>query len=379
MVLDVSFEKLYAAARHMGASTTDTNFKLDLDMDAVDPIDIKLKEGLEISLQDVSFENGLLSHQGRQILLYIQDQGKRIMAVLEDGAVGKKYHVSDCDTLAEMRNKGRFERYRVTNDISADFFVSGEDEDTGNEIEGDAQLKVCKNCLRKLNYRGYEIASYDATKRIFSAFKLEEFFSTYSSSFPHIPTRFAGPTATDNYTNDWTSISSDYRNSQYFVCEGCNLALSEQPRLLHTHHKNGVKTDNHPSNLMALCIDCHSKQPCHGHMFVSRNDRQMIARLRRKQGGLDPSTWGRVIQLADPGVEGLALKCKQSNLSIPKVWHEIRGSDHDVAMLELAWIGCKVGITIDSASTNRAKLERWKIWKAMDALDRFDEFADNVR
>ncbi|WPU32705.1 HNH endonuclease [Pseudoalteromonas piscicida] len=67
----------------------------------------------------------------------------------------------------------------------------------------------------------------------------------------------------------------------HYTCEQCGVELSQYKRLLHTHHINGVKTDNSISNLRALCLDCHKKQPKHEHMHVTHNDQLIINQLRR--------------------------------------------------------------------------------------------------
>ncbi len=382
MQLNVSFEALHTAVRRMGAPLID-DFTAVVRPDLVDPIDRDLERGIEAKLSEVGRENGLLSHKKRQVLLYIQDQGGKIGEVLEDGSIGRKYHVADCVTLEEMRRKNRFERYVITSNLSPDFFISGMDWESGQEMEGHSQLKVCKNCLKKLNYRGYDAGGLK--KEIFSMFNLEEFFSTYSSFFPHLPARFAGPSAQDKYTDDWKRIAREYKKSRNFICEGelkntkCRLDLSEHKRLLHVHHVDGVKKNNHLSNLKALCVECHSKQPCHEHMFVSHRDRQTITRLRRKQGRLEANGWGGVIEVADPGIEGLAIMCRQMNLPVPEVGYEIPNSNNNLIVeLELAWPGPQIGVAINIAIAGVAKAKGWEIWKMVDALDKFEIFREHL-
>ena len=64
------------------------------------------------------------------------------------------------------------------------------------------------------------------------------------------------------------------------------MDLSNYKKLLDTHHKNGIKSDNRPSNLEALCKTCHRKEPLHSHMS-DKND-EIIKRLRKEQGLPDP-------------------------------------------------------------------------------------------
>ncbi len=281
MRLNVDFRALEEAARRMGMVVP---VELDIDVrrgiDPVDLIDIKLIQGLEIDdLLSIESdpESGLLSYEGRQVVLYIQDQHWNIHAVLADGSEGKKVHVADCDTLQEMRRRGRYERYVATNDVSGDFYVTGQDE-YGGSVEGQAKLRVCKNCLRMLDYRGYT----RNRKRVFQAFKWSEFFDTYRPHFTQMPTRRAG-VFDGSYTPDWDLVSRRYKKAHGFACENCCVDLTDHPWLLHVHHINGVKTDNAPSNLKALCADCHVKQPGHEHMGVSNGAVKLIADMRQRQ------------------------------------------------------------------------------------------------
>jgi len=112
-----------------------------------------------------------------------------------------------------MRTEGRFERYVVINDTSGNFPISGSSYYGGHVDEGVAKLKICKFCLGQLNYKGYSTGAYRT--EVFDQFDMEEFFATYSSFFPHMPSRKA-ETAETNYSSDWAKISSHYRVEKNF-------------------------------------------------------------------------------------------------------------------------------------------------------------------
>ena len=281
MRLNVDFRALEETARRMGAAVPEARV-IDVRRGTapVDPIDIELGNGKK--LRDLSGvrsdpEFGLLSYEGRQVVLYIQDQGWNIHAVLADGSKGKKVHVADCDTLQEMRRQRRYERYVATNDVSGDFYVTGQDE-YRRSVEGQAKLRVCKNCLRKLDYMGYT----RNREQVFKAFEWSELFDTYRSHFTQMPTRRAG-VFDGSYAPGWNLAARGYKEAHDFVCENCRVNLRECRRLLHVHHLNGVKTDNVWSNLKALCANCHVEQPGHEHMRVSTEDANLIADMRRRQ------------------------------------------------------------------------------------------------
>ena len=172
-----------------------------------------------------------------------------------------------------MRRRGRYERYVATNDVSGNFYVTGQDE-YGGRVEGKARLRVCKNCLRMLDYRNYT----RNRKQVFQVFEWSEFFDTYRPHFARIPTRRAGM-FDGAYAPNWDLVSKRYKEKHAFMCENCHVNLKEHPRLLHVHHINGVKTNDAGSNLKALCANCHGKQPGHGHMRVPIEDADPHLRL----------------------------------------------------------------------------------------------------
>ncbi|EEF80509.1 hypothetical protein [Methylophaga thiooxydans] len=125
MKLSVDFSLLQDAVRTMGAG--EVEFDISDEIVPIQPIDAQLGEGFEVNFEDIVFDDGLASYQGRQVLLYIKDHGNKILDALDDGSKGKRFHVADCRTLDEMRRKGRSERYVVTNDLSGNFSISGQD------------------------------------------------------------------------------------------------------------------------------------------------------------------------------------------------------------------------------------------------------------
>ncbi len=63
------------------------------------------------------------------------------------------------------------------------------------------------------------------------------------------------------YVKDWEEISLAYRTKRNFTCERCGIQIEDafDRQFIHTHHKNGNKTDNREANLECLCIRCHSQ------------------------------------------------------------------------------------------------------------------------
>jgi len=260
-------------------------------------------------LSDVVRDRGpLRGKNGEAFVLYIKDHGRSISKVLEgDLSKSRRVHLTYCETLAHMESIGRYERYHLRNDPDGPFLISGTDYDTGEEREGNAKLWVCQNCLKQLNYQGFDRISWAEKTEIIRRFDYDKYFSVYSSFFKKIPIR--KDTDPAFYSSDWQSISQKIRSDANFHCDECGVDCSQYSRLLHVHHRNGVKSDNSRSNLQPLCITCHKRQPHHASMYASAADEDLLTKIRREQG-LDQSTssnaYGEIenlVKLIDPALE----------------------------------------------------------------------------
>ena len=320
--------------------------------------------GVVIELSDLESEEGLLSVRGRQVLLYIPDQGSKIESVLIDSNGGRKFHVADCKTLQQMKVRNRFERYKVTNNMSGDFEVYGSIKD-GKLLEGLARLNVCQNCIKLLNYKGVNNLFYPARLQVVNSFDLIEFFTTYSSLFKRLPKQNSR-NMQKGYSQDWSKISEKVRASVDYQCQNCGVSLISNKNLLHVHHKNGEKSDNSDNNLIALCSDCHRKEPFHGHMFVSHKDTQKINHLRNEQGVYSSGDWGAVKKKADPALRGVIEYSQDKGFSVPEVAYALSGVNESV-VLELAWPKRKFGIVLNDPPSS----EGWHILSLSEALSFF--------
>ncbi len=69
----------------------------------------------------------------------------------------------------------------------------------------------------------------------------------------------------NQYSDDWTAISKEYRATVGWRCENCDKDFWERPDLLHTHHIDHCKGNNAEWNLQAFCKPCH--EAVHGRKF----------------------------------------------------------------------------------------------------------------
>ncbi|EPJ2923400.1 hypothetical protein [Pseudomonas aeruginosa] len=361
MEIKVDFSELWGEVRRLSAAPVEFDWVAAAQLD---PIDIELLEGREVRLEDLDVINGLLSVDGRQVLLYIPDQFSPVDVVQASPEKGKRFHVADCKTLADMRAKGRFERYLVTNNLTGVFSISGKNS-RGMPEELDSRLLVCKNCLEKLNYQNY--CHDSARSHIWQRFEIARFFETYSTSFTYLPRNLGQRAIGNDYTADWAEVSADVRRRCGFKCDCCGLDLSEHRHLLHVHHVNGVKQDNSSANLRPLCADCHRKQPLHEHMFISMTDMQLLTRLRREQN-ITADDWAQVLELADLSVHGALMHARQRGFPVPEIGYEfVNTKGVVVASTEVAWLERRVALCLSEAPD----IDSWTVLSSAAFIDNY--------
>ena len=141
---------------------------MDIDVQKKGPIDIELKKGKKIALSEVEMDGSLLSYAGRQVALYIRDHGEEAQAALEDGSLGRRFHITFCRTLKEMKRDG-LDLYVATTDFSGDFHITGVDLENGIPLAGKADLEPCQNCLEQLGLKQCNIlAGFLSSRRSYS-------------------------------------------------------------------------------------------------------------------------------------------------------------------------------------------------------------------
>ncbi|WP_447585569.1 HNH endonuclease [Pseudoxanthomonas mexicana] len=364
MELDVNFSELWRQARRVSENIVPFDWTASV---VLDPIDIQLSEGKEVQLEDLDVVNGLLSVEGRQVLLFIPDQHAPVDVVQAFPEKGKRFHVADCKTLQDMRARGRFQRYLATNKLDGMFLITGADS-AGRYREVESELRVCMNCLEVVNYRDYAHKSHGGERRsVWREFEIAEFFNTFSTSFRYLPRNIAARPGSGKYTDDWAQISSVIRSRCGFRCDDCGLDLSAHRNLLHVHHINGVKSDNSAGNLRPLCADCHRKQPFHERMFVNSTDMAIITRLRNAQR-LVGNDWDAVLKLADLSVHGAISHARHRDFEPPEIGYEFAGKDQTViAEAEAAWPARRIAICI----AEKPSIPGWTMLSGAEFMQRY--------
>ncbi len=225
----------------------------------------------------------------------------------------------------------------------------------------------CKNCINQLNYKNAANVTILERNKLVKSFDLEVFFTTFSSLFKRLPKHHAKE-AKKGYSEDWKKISAKVRQEFKYTCQHCKVDLSTDKGLLHVHHKNGEKSDNSSGNLVALCADCHRKEPFHGHMFVKHEYTQRINELRNQQGIYSICDWPSVKRKADPALFGIIEHCILKGYTAPKVAYKLESKDKTVSTsLELAWPERRFGVVLNKP----VAIDNWNILSLKQALDFF--------
>lgn len=377
MKLTVDLSALHRAVAPLGKVVTNFSISSNAgELKSIAPIEITGILGKDIQLGDIDGSNGILNYDGHQVMLYIPDQGDEIQFVLDDGKLGRRIHVAECSTLELMRNTGRFKRYDVINRTDGLFPVFGRNFELKQDIEGEADLGVCKNCLKILNYKGYATQTYVVKNQVFNDFSFEQFFEIYSSYFKSLPA--SSKTKSSHYTADWPSISAKLRSELNYTCEQCGVNLTSESKLLHTHHINGNKADNCSDNLRVLCADCHKKQPHHGHIYVSNEEVLKINQLRREQHKFDVFDYKNILECADSALDGLLQKCQSTKLPGAELGIAINDNGN-IIPIDLCWPRRKVAVLINMKNAQVLRNHGWNVFKAFDALNDFEMFQAKIR
>lgn len=369
MEIEYDFSGLYKAISPIAGDIEPLNIRLnETPRKPYVPVQISQVQKDGITIDDVEKVDGVLSYEGKQILLYIPDHTyqNQYYETLQDPKKGKKFHVAWCSVLQKMYERNAFAKYSATNDLTGEFEIIGKPV-AGKAPRTKSPLLVCQKCMEFLNYKGARRPG--KARSVAENFSIPEFFECYSSIFKFMPSGFKVDSFA--YTKDWPEISEQKRFEENYTCQECEINLSDNRYLLHVHHVNGVKGDNSSSNLRVLCADCHRKQPAHEHIFVSHEDMQIITSLRKKRPSGIPADWKNAIGYADSSIKGALDVLRMQGWEAPVVGFEIMNSHGEIIEeVEAGWPQRKFAIVL--RNEDKISIDGWTVKTFAEVLQEFD-------
>jgi hypothetical protein len=237
-------------------------------------------DGLEVSIDEVKVhDDGTLIYKNARVLLYIRD-----VHPYHEQIDLPKFHIAHCPTLKNMNELGRSHRYLISARIDGTFRL--------NVIRGDTMktenqpLNVCQNCLGTLEFNGFKNNLTRPERRVHvDVFTPVNFFEQYPRLLDGVGHADENVAPINAYPADFPRISTQVRIAAGWRCQEvtCKYDCSPPPlrQYLHVHHLNGNRADSSRKNLMAVCVECHAKQPMHSHV---KNMPQYQAFMRLRHG-----------------------------------------------------------------------------------------------
>ncbi len=239
------FEELLEAVKSFGISDFS---KIKIQFERGEGLDVNLDEIFPSSSEELL--TILPDGSVRKSIIYIVD----ISTYYDETHSYPKFHIYNCKTIKWMRAGGRGHRYKASSRVDGKFML------IKNDRKWEEELKICLNCLKHYNDQFVSIKTrenFSIKEYIKNPIKSSGFFESFDfCTLPNV------------YAENWKSISDYVKKRSHYKCSKCCRDFSNKSyrEFLHTHHKDGDKTNNTFGNLVSLCIECHSQEYNHGHM-----------------------------------------------------------------------------------------------------------------
>ncbi|XRE42278.1 hypothetical protein ACIVBQ_000482 [Tenacibaculum discolor] len=271
-------EKLNSLLEEMGAELK--RIKTPNSWEGID--DSKLAELLktgevEIELGEIKTNDGVFEYKGKKVIVYIRDQYYKYYSR------GYKFHLTKCNTIGRAFLNRRNSRYVVSLRTDGLFKINLMEDNQIVKEDLIEPMNVCKNCLEQVNYKEYKIHPYHIKTNIYENFDLAEYFNQFKDSNLNTGLfRNANNAPLNVYNKNFNLKSKAIREKRNYICQDCEIDMSnnEHKKFAHVHHRDGDKSNDNPTNLEVLCIECHSKQPEHNRLKYTPDFRDFTIRKK---------------------------------------------------------------------------------------------------
>ena len=143
-------------------------------------------------------------------------------------------------------------------------------------------MLVCKYCLSESNFKGYtKIKQKTLRNKFVDSFNYKVFFDSDKIKIKDLWSlniRDEDKVNINAYPQTGDQLVLELREKNQYCCYKCKVDLNKNKSLLHVHHLNGRKDDNSKSNLIPLCVVCHSRQ--NGHSFMREFYKKKYSNVR---------------------------------------------------------------------------------------------------
>lgn len=148
-----------------------------------------------------------------------------------------KYHVCECSV------KNNFTGFTYSSTMPVEIYCRNQ----RKVLDELKSLELCKICIRE-SQKG--IYKYLAKGKPWYDYVIE--YASSNSEFGMSVNKESG------YVKMWKQISEAVREKEKFICRNCNIQLEKNRVNLEVHHIDYKKSNNHPNNLIPLCVLCHA-------------------------------------------------------------------------------------------------------------------------
>lgn len=209
-----------------------------------------------------AYESGAISFEDDGIYYEYQGNKQRGYMFLKEYYISDyghfpKIHLKKCQVISDFINKGNFEkRYKWSNSSVNDIIDIPTEKVYPNKV-----LDLCRFCKKEL------LDEFDSS---------EDFFQFQQKIHNQV---MSEKLDIYGYNSNMEILSKSFRAKKNYSCYICGIQPKDKMhrRFWHTHHLDGVKTNNDESNLQCLCILCHSfKDKIHQENFSNPRIKQQL-------------------------------------------------------------------------------------------------------